>query len=99
MLPDDEIFVFGFSRGAGQARSLCRFIDWMGGMLRKRDAYFIPDFFKHYIESEGQPGAAQALMQKLIGTGKRIAPPVAVRIRFLGVYDTVLALGSRLCRF
>jgi uncharacterized protein (DUF2235 family) len=96
MLPDDEIFVFGFSRGAGQARSLCRFIDWMGGMLHKRDAYFIPDFFKHYIESEGKPGAAQAFMQQLIGTGKKIAPPVAARVRFLGVYDTVLALGSRL---
>jgi uncharacterized protein (DUF2235 family) len=96
MLPDDEIFVFGFSRGAGQARSLCRFIDWMGGTLHKRDAYFIPDFFKHYIESEGKPGAGRAFMQQLIGTGKTIAPPVVARIRFLGVYDTVLALGSRL---
>ena len=96
ILPDDELFVFGFSRGAGQARSLCRFIDWMGGVLHKRDAYFIPDFFKHYIESEGRPGASQAFMQQLIGTGKRIAPPAPVRIRFLGVYDTVLSLGSRL---
>jgi len=88
--------VFGFSRGAGQARSLCRFIDWMGGTLHKRGAYFIPDFFKHYIDSEGKHGAGQALMEKLVGTGKKIAPPMAARIRFLGVYDTVLALGSRL---
>jgi len=95
-LPDDEIFVFGFSRGAGQARSLCRFIDWMGGMLHKHDAYFIPDFFKHYIESEAATGASQSFMEQLIGTGKKIAPPTAARIRFLGVYDTVLALGSRL---
>ena len=95
-LPDDEIFVFGFSRGAGQARSLCRFIDWMGGTLHKRDAYFIPDFFKHYIESEGAAGASQSFIEQLIGTGKKIDRPVAARIRFLGVYDTVLALGSRL---
>ena len=95
-LPDDEIFVFGFSRGAGQARSLCRFIDWMGGTLHKRDAYFIPDFFKHYIESEGAPGAGQSFREHLIGTGKKIEPPLAARVRFLGVYDTVLALGSRL---
>ncbi|MET0064272.1 MAG: DUF2235 domain-containing protein [Candidatus Thiodiazotropha endolucinida] len=95
-LPDDEIFVFGFSRGAGQARSLCRFIDWMGGMLHKRDAYFIPDFFKHYIETEAAEGAAGELRQKLIASGKKIEPPVATKIRFLGVYDTVLALGSRL---
>ncbi|MEW8156603.1 MAG: DUF2235 domain-containing protein [Candidatus Thiodiazotropha endolucinida] len=95
-LADDEIFVFGFSRGAGQARSLCRFIDWMGGMLHKRDAYFIPDFFKHYIETEAAEGAARELRQKLIASGKKIEPPVATKIRFLGVYDTVLALGSRL---
>ncbi|MEW8027625.1 MAG: DUF2235 domain-containing protein [Candidatus Thiodiazotropha sp.] len=95
-LPDDEIFVFGFSRGAGQARSLCRFIDWMGGMLHKRDAYFIPDFFKHYIETEAADGAAQELRQKLIVSGKKIEPPLPTKIRFLGVYDTVLALGSRL---
>ncbi|MBT3040437.1 MAG: DUF2235 domain-containing protein [Candidatus Thiodiazotropha sp. (ex Codakia orbicularis)] len=95
-LADDEIFVFGFNRGAGQARSLCRFIDWMGGMLHKRDAYFIPDFFKHYIETEAADGAARELRQKLIASGKKIEPPVATKIRFLGVYDTVLALGSRL---
>lgn len=95
-LPDDELFVFGFSRGAGQARSLCRFIDWMGGLLHKRDAYFIPDFFKHYIAKEGKPGAAQTFMEKLLESGKKIAPPTAARIRFLGVYDTVLALGSRM---
>lgn len=95
-LPDDELFVFGFSRGAGQARSLCRFIDWMGGLLHKRDAYFIPDFFKHYIAKEGKPGAAQAFLDDLLATGKKIAPPTAAKIRFLGVYDTVLALGSRL---
>lgn len=95
-LPDDELFVFGFSRGAGQAQSLCRFIDWMGGLLHKRDAYYIPDFFKHYIAKEGKAGAAQSFMEKLISTGKTIAPPTPTRIRFLGVFDTVLALGSRL---
>ena len=95
-LPEDELFVFGFSRGAGQARSLCRFIDWMGGLLHKRDAYFIPDFFKHYIAKEGRPGAAQTFMEKLLKSGKKIAPPTTAKIRFLGVYDTVLALGSRL---
>ena len=96
ILPEDEIFVFGFSRGAGQARSLCRFIEWMGGTLHKRDAYFIPDFFKHYIETEAAEGAAQQLMEQLIATGKKITPPSATTVRFLGVYDTVLALGSRL---
>lgn len=95
-LPDDELFVFGFSRGAGQARSLCRFIDWMGGLLHKRDAYFIPDFFKHYIATEGKAGAAQSFMEELLATDKKIEPPTTANIRFLGVYDTVLALGSRL---
>jgi len=95
-LPDDELFVFGFSRGAGQAQSLCRFIDWMGGLLHKRDAYFIPDFFKHYIATEGANGKARSFLESLLSTGKKIASPTRARIRFLGVYDTVLALGSRL---
>lgn len=95
-LPEDEIFVFGFSRGAGQARSLCRFIEWMGGTLHKRDAYFIPDFFKRYIETEARPGAGRSFREELVDTGKKIDPPMVARIRFLGVYETVLALGSRL---
>ena len=95
-LHDDELFVFGFSRGAGQARSLCRFIDWMGGLLQKRDAYFIPDFFQHFIKTRGETGAAQSFLKELRETGKKITPPTAAQIRFLGVYDTVLALGSRL---
>ncbi|MEW8352745.1 MAG: DUF2235 domain-containing protein [Candidatus Thiodiazotropha sp.] len=95
-LPEDEIFVFGFSRGAGQACSLCRFIEWMGGTLHKRDAYFIPDFFKHYIDTEGAAGGAEAMRQALIASGKSIEAPIPTRVRFLGVYDTVLALGSRL---
>jgi uncharacterized protein (DUF2235 family) len=95
-VPGDELFVFGFSRGAGQARSLCRFIDWMGGILHKRDTYFIPGFFKEYIETGGAQGRAQAFLAELLATDKKIDPPMATKIRFLGVYDTVLALGSRL---
>lgn len=95
-LPDDELFVFGFSRGAGQAQSLCGFIDWMGGLLHKRDAYFIPGFFNRYIASEGATGAAQAMLDEIKAEGTNISPPTATNVRFLGVYDTVLALGSRL---
>ena len=41
----DEIFVFGFSRGAAQARSLCRLIEWFGGLPSKNDAYYVPRIF------------------------------------------------------
>src|SRR5262245_10919225 len=35
--PGDEIYVFGFSRGAAQAQSLVRFSEWIGGILHKED--------------------------------------------------------------
>jgi len=30
-LPGDEVFIFGFSRGAATAQAVTRFIDWAGG--------------------------------------------------------------------
>jgi len=44
----DDVFVYGFSRGAATARAIVKFIDWMGGMPSKRDAFYIPEFFEAY---------------------------------------------------
>jgi uncharacterized protein (DUF2235 family) len=89
---DDQVYVFGFSRGAAQARGLTRFLDWLGGLPAKGDAYFMPLFFRHYITTSGQgePGDVTT------ATGHRPDEPlVPVVIEFLGVWDTVMALGSR----
>ncbi|NDY43088.1 DUF2235 domain-containing protein [Dissulfurirhabdus thermomarina] len=80
----DEIFLFGFSRGAYTARSTAGFIRNCG-ILRKRHAHLIPDAFRMY-RSRAHPDAPAAA-----GFRRRYA--AEVRIRFVGVWDTVGALG------
>jgi uncharacterized protein (DUF2235 family) len=90
--PGDQVFLFGFSRGAAQARALTRFLDWLGGIPSKRDAYFAPLFFRSYIVSRGT--ASPDSVRTAGGHGPS-EPLVPIRIELLGVWDTVMALGSR----
>ncbi|MCP4183578.1 MAG: DUF2235 domain-containing protein [Hyphomicrobiales bacterium] len=91
-LPDDEIYVFGFSRGAAQARGMTLFIDWMGGLPLKADAYYVPLFFRHYLETKGSGKPEDVRSSSGDVPVKRIVP---AKITYLGVWDTVMALGSR----
>jgi len=118
----DDVFIFGFSRGASSARSLTRFIDWMGGIVRKSEAYWIPRFFDAFlladenvtfqstwddayddtlkIELNKHPGRdrqtneqnAERILGRYDGKLKMIKP---IAIRYLGVWDTVLAMGKK----
>lgn len=126
----DDIFVFGFSRGAAQAQGLVRFIDWAHGLLAKDDEYYIAELFDGFSHgrkvetvldtirrrpsSKSEISATQAKCEETLRGGpakpaaeapppgeaapnlKRIGDPRPVEVRFLGVYDTVIALGSRL---
>ncbi|MEO1368176.1 MAG: DUF2235 domain-containing protein, partial [Acidobacteriota bacterium] len=47
--PGDELFLFGFSRGAASVRGLARFIDWMGGLVPSEDSYWIPRYFDAFL--------------------------------------------------
>ncbi len=88
----DQVYVFGFSRGAAQARGLTHFLDWMGGIPSKRDAYFVPFYFREYLRTAGNGDP------KNIRTATGHAPDepiIPVKIELLGVWDTVMALGSR----
>jgi len=80
---DDQIYLFGFSRGAYTVRSLAGLIDRMG-ILSKNNDFFTPDGYKLYRE-----GASKEELKKF---GNKNAARWA-RIRFLGVFDTVGALG------
>src|SRR5260370_5868198 len=51
---DDEVFVFGFSRGAAEARAVTQFLDWNGGLPQKKDAYYLPILFRAYVASHGR---------------------------------------------
>lgn len=84
----DDIYLFGFSRGAYTARSLSGMLAVIG-LLNKEDLRFVPQAYDHYhnytqTERRGSPHAA--LMQSL--------PVVMPRIKFLGVWDTVGAIGA-----
>lgn len=81
----DEIFLFGFSRGAYTARSLGGLIRKCG-LLRPDHAARMEEAYDLYRQRDVSPDAAKAV-------AFRDAHSRAVRIRFVGVWDTVGALG------
>jgi uncharacterized protein (DUF2235 family) len=103
----DEIYVFGFSRGAYTARSLCGFIAATDGLLERpslsevRRAYIARYATEERIVARPQGSTREAAWRAvkgwfggLAGSGLDDLPRWGdVRIRFLGVYDTVGALG------
>lgn len=83
-VPGDEIYIFGFSRGAFTARSLAGFIGWMG-MLRKHHLEHLTAAYRSYRSRDTETRDA------LRGSHGWDVDPV--RIRCVGVWDTVGALG------
>jgi uncharacterized protein (DUF2235 family) len=94
----DELFFFGFSRGAFTVRTLAGFMNRYG-LVRKQDDYYVPEMYQCYerniakgspewqrifIRSE-EPRKGQSRIEKV-----RDCPP----IKFIGVWDTVGALGA-----
>jgi uncharacterized protein (DUF2235 family) len=85
--PGDEIFLFGFSRGAYTARSVAGLVR-NAGLLRRRNAGKLHDAYELYRDrSEAtHPRSIEAeLFRKSFS--------IEVRIKFIGVWDTVGALG------
>ncbi len=82
----DELFLFGFSRGAYTVRSLAGFMNNCG-VLRREHANRIHEAFQLY-KSPTKPDAPKS--QKF---QEDYAWAFDVRIRFIGVWDTVGALG------
>lgn len=81
----DEIYLFGFSRGAFEARSLASLIDLVG--LPKPSGFSDADAWDVYTctERKRDPQRLSAL---------RAAAHYPVRIRCLGVWDTVGNIGN-----
>ena len=86
--PGDEIYLFGFSRGAFTVRSLAGFMHKVG-LIQKDDDYYVPEIYACYESNEG-PGSAAWTRAFHNVKDVRPSPP----IRFLGVWDTVGALGA-----
>ncbi|HEX5714903.1 MAG TPA: DUF2235 domain-containing protein [Thermoanaerobaculia bacterium] len=85
--PGDEIFLFGFSRGAYTARSLVGLIR-NSGLLRREHADRIDDAYRLYRSRrpDTHPRQKEAVLFRRTFSHE---PP----IRFLGVWDTVGSLG------
>ncbi len=88
----DIIFIFGFSRGAAQARALTHFLDWMGGLPSQNDAYYLPRFFREYLILRGAGSPSESLNSDVRDFGGVLQP---IEINLLGVFDTVMSLSPR----
>ncbi|VAW74068.1 Peptidoglycan binding domain protein [hydrothermal vent metagenome] len=86
--PGDELFLFGFSRGAYTVRALCGMINNIG-ILKRADAKLIQQGFDHYKKSGKKyspKGEKSVSFRREHSHSKR-------EIAFAGVWDTVGALG------
>jgi len=84
----DELFFFGFSRGAYTIRSLCGLINNCG-ILKRPDAKLIEKAFKHYKnpKKDYQPNGKKSIQfREDYSFDEQI-------ITFVGIWDTVGALG------
>ncbi|MCV6606181.1 MAG: DUF2235 domain-containing protein [Porticoccaceae bacterium] len=86
--PGDEIWLFGFSRGAYTVRSLCGMINNCG-ILKRPDAALIADAFRLYKK----PGARNAPKGDNSVAFRRAHSHRSRQVKFVGVWDTVGAMG------
>lgn len=83
----NELFLFGFSRGAYTVRALAGMLNKCGILGRDR-AHQIPEAFDYYKKRRFKPGCRPAAeWRDAHGVKDR------GKVRFLGVWDTVGALG------
>lgn len=87
-VPGDELYFFGFSRGAFTVRTLVGFMNFVG-LVEKDDDYFVPEIYSCYEKSKGL-GTPE--WQKAFRKIKDARP--CPEITFIGVWDTVGALGA-----
>lgn len=84
----DEIYLFGFSRGAYTVRCLCGLINNCG-ILKRPDANLIQQAFNHY---KTKTKAYKPSGEKSIQFRNNHSHP-SREVKFVGVWDTVGAMG------
>lgn len=91
-VPGDELFFFGFSRGSFTVRSLCGLIR-NSGILRKDNIDKVSEAYCIYRSRKSmyQPREIEATLFR-----KTFAVEESTKIKFVGVWDTVGALGNPL---
>jgi uncharacterized protein (DUF2235 family) len=91
--PGDQIYFFGFSRGAYTARSTAGLVR-NAGIVRRENADKVDEAFRLYRDrrNDTQPRGIEATLFRRSYSHE-------TRIRFIGVWDTVGALGIPLSGF
>ncbi len=84
----DQIYLFGFSRGAYTVRCLAGMLNNCG-ILKRPNASKIPNAFKFYKKRSAKPGSPEARTWRR----KHSLVPDRGVVDFIGVWDTVGALG------
>ncbi len=87
--PGDQLYFFGFSRGAYTVRSLAGFIRNCG-LLQREYADHIPDAYRLYRKRTKKSHPSDDAM---VAFRARYAVADLTEIEFVGVWDTVGALG------
>ena len=87
--PGDEIYLFGFSRGAYTARSLAGFIRNCG-LLKPGYLYLVPDAYRLYRDRNNYTTPESDMMK---AWRKNYCFESTTYIKFVGVWDTVGSLG------
>ncbi|RSM39017.1 DUF2235 domain-containing protein [Amycolatopsis balhimycina DSM 5908] len=88
--PGDELFFFGFSRGAFTARSTVGFIRNCG-VLRRENAGLVKEAYQLYRDRDTSATGPDS--PKATEFRRKYAHEDRTPIRFIGVWDTVGALG------
>ncbi|KAL4077561.1 hypothetical protein J3A83DRAFT_4087036 [Scleroderma citrinum] len=98
----DKIFLFGFSRGGYQVRALAGMIEIIG-LLSPNNDHLIPFVFEAYCKfddagsrfSKSETGATKSTKIKQCQAAEAFknALSQAARVHFVGVWDTVSAVG------
>jgi len=89
----DQVYLFGFSRGAYTARSLVGLID-TAGLLPKNEIFFMKEAYELYRSQPqgGNEADEEAFRERtMVFREKHLSQ--SIPIQFLGVWDTVGALG------
>ena len=87
----DELYFFGFSRGAFTVRTLAGFMNKLG-LVSKADDYYVPDLYACYEKKGAGPDSEEWkwAFHRVNQALWRPCPP----IKFIGVWDTVGSLGA-----
>jgi uncharacterized protein (DUF2235 family) len=84
----DELYFFGFSRGAFTVRTLAGFMNLVG-LVEKDDDYYVPEIYRCYESNKSSDTDEWKEAFRNVRDA-RPCPP----IKFIGVWDTVGALGA-----